>query len=161
MTSTMQEAIDSYLAELEREVDTPVEPFGYGTDLSCDSDLREDMGDVAGDTTLALAQALVRRLDCPRGSLPDDPDYGIDVRSYCNRGIAANEVRALAGQIRAELAKDDRVDTLTVTVKPSSTGSTLIVEVFVTPVDARLGGFALTLAVSSAELLIEEIRRAA
>lgn len=161
MNSTVQEAIDSYLAELEREVDTPVEPFGYGSDLSCTSDLDERMTELAGDSTLALAQALARRLDCPRGALPDDPDYGIDLRGYCNRGVTAAEIRALAGQVRAELEKDDRVDQAAVTVTPFPTGSSLRIEAAITPVDHRLGGFALTLAVTSAELLIEELRRAA
>lgn len=161
MNATMADAIAASLAELEPDVDTPVEPFGYGADLWCDSDLREDMAMVDGSSTLALAQALVRRLDCPRGALPDDPDYGIDLKSFCNRGLTADAIRALAGQVRAELEKDDRVDRASVTLRPSSTGSELRVEVVVTPIDARLGRFALTLAVTSAEMLVEEIRRVA
>lgn len=157
----MADAIAASLAELEPDVDTPVEPFGYGTDLWCDTDLREDMAMVDGSTTLALAQALARRLDCPRGALPDDPDYGFDLKSYCNRGLTTDAIRALAGQVRAEVEKDDRVDRASVTVTPTPTGSELRVELAVTPVDARLGRFDLTLALTSAEVLIEEIRRAA
>lgn len=133
--------------------------LGYGTDLRCSSDLTEQMEEIEDPfSTLALAEAIVRRLDCPRGQLVDDPDYGLDLRSMCNRGMTADALRALGGQVRAELLKDDRIDLLGVTVRPSSTGKELRVELAVTPVDAHIGGFALTLAVTSAEVLLEELR---
>lgn len=161
MNATVADAIASYLEGLEQAVDTPVEPFGYGSDVSCVSDLDERMTELPGDSLLVLAQALARRLDCPRGALPDDPDYGIDLRGHCNRGVTTAEIRALAGQVRSELEKDDRVDRALVTVTPSPTGSSLRIEAAITPVDHRLGGFALTLAVTDAGLLLEELRRAA
>lgn len=158
MTDAVRDAIAAAIAELERVTEVPSGPFGYGTDISCAGDLTETMEEVDGFSTLALAQALVRRLDCARGQLPDDPDYGIDVRSYCNRGATTQDIRSLASRIRGEVTKDDRVDTATVTVTPSSTGDELGVKVAVTPYDARLGPFTLTLAVTSAAVLIEELR---
>ena len=160
MSDTVKTAIETELATLTQLVDFPTEPFGYGSDISCDSDVDPLVREVNGFTTLALAEALVRRLDTPRGSLPDDDDYGIDLRGLLNRGSVAADIQQLAGQIRAELAKDDRVDTLTVTVAPSSTGTVLRVEVAVQPVDAEIGGFTLTLSASSASVLLEEIRSA-
>lgn len=160
MSLAVKTTIAIELAKLEQIVDFPVEPFGYGSDISCDSDVDPDVVEVGAFTTLALAQAIVRRLDTPRGSLPDDKDYGIDVRSYVNRGVVAEDIRQLAGQISNEVRKDDRVDTLIVTVQPSSTGTTLGIRLAVRPVDARIGGFTLTLSASSASIVIEEIQAA-
>lgn len=160
-SSDVREAIDAALSTLGRVQLAPAPPFGFGADLWCEADLRDDFAEVDGQTTLALAQAIVRRLDCPRGALPDDPDYGLDLRSYCNRGVTADDVRSLAGRIRAEVSKDDRIEALTVTVAPSPTGTELAVTLAVTARDPSVGGFALTLALTSAEVLLEELRRTA
>lgn len=161
MNTTVGDAITTELALLEVLVDFPVSPFGFGSDISGATDIAADVAEVDPFSTIALAQAIVRRLDTPRGSLPDDKDFGIDLRSYANRGMTAADIQSLAGQIRSELLKDDRIDTLIVTVRPSSTGTSLGVELAVRPVDPQVGGFALTLSASSASILIEEIRNAA
>ncbi len=161
MANEVRTAIAEELALLERVVETPVAPFGYGSDLSCDSDLTEDMLELDGFETLVLAQALVRRLDCPRGALPDDKSYGIDLRSYCNRGTSGDDIRALGSRIRTELEKDDRVAAIAVTVTPASDGSSLAVQIAVTPVDTSFTSFTLTLAVTSAEVVLEAIAEAA
>lgn len=158
MTDVVRNAIAEELAALERVTSTPTAPFGFGTDLRNDGDLREDMAEVDPFSAVALGEALVRRLDCPRGALPDDGDYGLDVRAYCNQGTTADEIRSLSGRISAELTKDDRVDTVIVTVTPSPTGSSLGVAIRVRPVDPRIGEFDMTLAVTSAEVLVEELR---
>lgn len=134
-----------------------VSDLGYGSDLSCGADLDVEMSEVDPFSTRALGQAIVRRLDCPRGGLPDDPSYGIDLRGYLNRGVTADDIRALASVIRSELSKDDRIDTVRVTVRPSATGDTLRIELFVVPIDPRIGGFSLTMLVTDAATLIEEI----
>ena len=161
MSQLVLDAIDAEIASLTRLVDTPVEPFGYGSDISGAADLDPDMAEVSGDTTLALAQALVRRLDCPRGTLIDDGNYGIDLRGYCNRPTTTSELRALAGQVRAELQKDDRVDSITVRLEPTSNGNAFALKIRVEPIDPRVGGFALTLAVTSATIIIEALEEAA
>ncbi len=160
MSATAKAAIATELALLTLVTDFPVEPFGYGSDISGDSDLAADLSEVDADSTLALAQAIVRRLDCPRGALPDDKNYGIDVRSYLNRGTTAAEIRQLGGQIRNEVLKDDRVESVVVTVQPNSTGSELRIELAIRPLSTA-GEFTLTLAATSAAILIEEIRAAA
>jgi hypothetical protein len=158
VNAIVADAIASETALLTREVPTPTPPFGWGADVSCDRDLEEGMPEVFGD--LALAQALVRRLDCPRGALPDDGDYGIDLRANLNRGLTVTEVRGLAGSIRSELTKDDRVDTVAVTVAPTPAGEVIRVSIQVTPRDAALGGpFSLTLAVTDGGVLVEEMTR--
>lgn len=158
MSQEVKEQIARDLASLVQIVDFPVPPYGFGSDISGDFDVDPNAREVKGSTTLALAQAIVRRLDCPRGGLPDDKDYGIDLRSYCNRGTTADALRSLGGQIKSELQKDDRIDTVTVRLSPTSTGSSLRVELAVRPVDPALGGFSLTLSASSAAVLLEEIK---
>jgi len=160
MSATAKAKIAEELALLSQVVDFPQSPFGYGSDISCDQDVDPNVEEVEANTTLAMAQAIVRRLDTPRGSLPDDQDYGIDVRSKLNKGMTDADVRALAGQIRSEILKDDRVDLVSVTVSPNSVGSELRIEIFVTPVDYQIGGFGLTLNASSAAILIAEIKAA-
>lgn len=155
------DAIAEGLAELERVQDHPVAPFGYGSDLSCSSDLTPSMLEVAGDSITALSQAIVRRLDCPRGALPDDADYGLDLRSYVNRGTTADEIRSLAGAIRNEVTKDDRIDRARVELTPSPTGSEIAIRLDITPIDQAIGGFSLTLSATSSAILLEEIGAAA
>lgn len=157
MSTLVKARIDEEVALLERTVDTPTAPFGYGTDISCDSDVDELARDVDGFTTLALAQAAVRRLDCPRGALPDDANYGIDLRSYLNRPTTSQELLALGGQVRNELKKDDRIDTVTVRTETFNAGTEMRLKIAIRPFDPRLGGFSLTLAVTSAGIVVEEI----
>lgn len=159
MNAILAASIAAGLAELTSEVDTPVEPFGYGSDVSCALDI--DAGrEIDGDDPLVLAQALVRRLDCPRGGLPDDPSYGIDIRAFLNDGRPASEVSSLEDQIRTELRKDDRVAALTVKVTPNATGTTLDIAIVVTPVDPSTKSFRMTLAVTSSSVVIEAMEAA-
>lgn len=160
MSAIVKTAIASELASLVQIVDFPTAPHGYGSDISCDSDVDPTAREVDGFSTLALAEALVRRLDTPRGSLPDDKNYGISITSYLNRGATAADLRQLAGQIRAELALDDRVASLTVRVAPNGVGSNLSIEIATKPIDPNLATFTLTLNASNAGLVLEEIEGA-
>lgn len=165
MSQIILDAIAADVALLTQEIDTPVAPFGFGSDLSCADDLTESMDEVDGSSVLALGQAVVRRLDCPRGGLPDasapggfDPNYGMELSAFLNRATTATEIRNLAANIRQEVTKDDRIAAVTVTVTPAPDGSTLAVDLHVTPVDPQLGQFSMTLAVTSAAVLLDEIR---
>ncbi|AKF06084.1 GPW/gp25 family protein [Sandaracinus amylolyticus] len=158
MSDLVRDAIAAELALLERELPTPAAPFGYGADLSCASDLTPTMESVDPFSTRAIAEAAARRLDTPRGSLVDDPDYGLDLRSYLNRGTTAADINTLADRVRTEVAKDDRIARVRVVVTPSADGSELRVALQIQPVDANAGPFSLTLAVTSAGVLIEELR---
>ena len=166
MSDEVKASIASQLAELELLVAFPLPPFGYGSDISCDFDLDPDVLEVDPFSTRALAEAIVRRLDCPRGQLPDDPNYGIGLRQYLNRGTTDRELLNLAGQVRAELIKDDRIQSVSVTVTPGIVARNLRIELAVLPfradideaADAGAEGFELTLNASDASILIEEIR---
>lgn len=156
MTDTVRDAIAASLLLETRIVADPVEPFGYGSDVSCEADVDAGVAEIPGSDPLVLAQALVRRLDTPRGSLPDDAGYGISLRSYLSAGTTTTELQRLAGVIRNELVKDDRVESLSVTVTPSTTGDTLAVLLSITPADVGIS-FTMTLAVSSGAVLLEAI----
>lgn len=156
MSAIVTSAIDEFIASLAREVPTPVEPFGYGSDLSCTDDLTPTCDEVDPFSARALAEALYRRITTARGSLPDDLDYGLDVRGFLNRGTTAGDLAQIAGQIRVELQKDDRVDRVSVQVTAPAI-DTLSIAALVTPIDVNLGRFTLTLAVTSAQTIMEAI----
>lgn len=153
----VHDTIAAELALLARLEPTPIAPFGYGQDLDCTTDIDENLLEVDPSSKTAVAQALLRRLSCPRGRLPDDPDYGFDLRGMLSRGTDTNVLRDLAGQIKAEVLKDDRVDGADVTTTYSAQTVTLEVTIWIAAVDPRLGTFALTLAVTDGELLLKEL----
>lgn len=157
MNETTRDAIAADLATLTRVVDLPVEPFGYGSDLSCDDDLTAYCDEVGGGSKLALGQALYRRLITPRGSLLDDPDYGVDVPGFLGNGVTQRELAGLAGAIRNELVKDDRVDSAQAEVVLDAP-QFMRVSVLITPVDPTIGTFGLTFAVKDGAAMLEEIR---
>jgi hypothetical protein len=156
--TTPRELIAAELAAVARVTDTPAAPFGYGADLRCAGDIPDDFGEVGGAERLAIAEAAARRLDCPRGQLPDDPSYGISLPSYLNRGTTATALADLGRDAQAELAKDDRFKSVTVQAVTAPGGLAVTLTVAIDPVDATLGPFTLTLAVTSATVILEAIK---
>lgn len=154
MSEIVLAAIAADIATLTREVETPTGELGYGVDLSCSSDITELADEVDAFSVTGIIQATVRRLTTPRGSLPDDPDYGLDVRGYLNRGTSTTDLLSMAGEIRNEVTKDDRVARASITVASPSLDR-LSISVLVTPADPALGPFTLTLAVTSGAVLLE------
>lgn len=143
-------AIAAELATLtERTADVPAAPLGYGTDLSCVTELADDAAEVDPMSRVAVAQAITRRLTTPRGALIDDPDYGFDVRQFANRGTTQLELRAVADQCRGECVKDDRVSAATITAFYDAALRKLTVSVQLDCVDPLLGVFTLTFGVAA------------
>lgn len=124
-----------------------------GTDISCVDDLAPSFATVSG--TLALSQAIARRLITPRGGLFYDEDYGIDLRAYLNAGIARGTGFAfrLGAQIEAECLKDERVETVAAAVTFDDANEKLTVALNGV---ASTGPFRLTLSVTS--LTVELLR---
>lgn len=149
----VHDKIAQQVAELEQLVPTPAPPFGFGVDLACVEDCTPTFDEVNPFSQRAIGEATVRRLSTARGTLDDDPDYGLDLRAYLNRGTALQEIADLAGAVRNEITKDDRIESATVTA--TFEGTVLRVKVTITPVDPNLGEFRLTLAVTSAAVLLE------
>lgn len=153
MSTIVLGKIDEYITELERIQDAP-EASGYGSDLSCLDDLDEDMTDLAPDDPLAIAQAAYRRITTPRGTLEDDPDYGIDVVEDLSKASSEEERRSLAGRIRSEISKDERVASVVVTV--TDLGAEKTIEIVGTP-EGSDEQFRLVLALTDGELLVREM----
>jgi hypothetical protein len=99
MTHAVLDALAAGLAEVTHEVDAPTGPLGYGTDISCTLDLHERMDEVDPMSTRGIAEAIVRRLDTPRGALIDDADYGLDLKGYANRGVTRDELGHVARRL--------------------------------------------------------------
>lgn len=120
----------------------------YGTDIDCATDLSITMGEVSG--WRMLAQAAVRRLVTPRGSLREDPDYGYDLRSFVGSTSAPT-----AGAIVNELLKDERIEDSEANVARSGTD----LEIRITMTAYEFGPFTFVLAIDqvSAELLLEGV----
>lgn len=150
------DTIAAETAQLQRLVPVPVAPFGYGVDLSCVSDLTPTMAEVDAFSPLGVAQACARRLQTQRGTLADDLAYGLDVRGMLNTGVTASELRDMQGQIRSELLKDDRIADLAASVSMPSTNA-LTVQIRITPADPNASSFSFTLAVTSAQVILEAI----
>jgi hypothetical protein len=153
-------AVMADLATLQREVEPTLGPLGFGTELSCVTDVTPDFAMTDPDSPEGIAEATIRRWTTPRGALIDDLLYGFDLRAYCNRGVSSNELRTLALALEAEATKDDRIDTIDVTVTTSRGAralDTLTVGALITPADATLIQFTLTFSVTNAGVLIETI----
>ncbi|MFA5436583.1 MAG: hypothetical protein WC372_11150 [Candidatus Neomarinimicrobiota bacterium] len=122
---------------------------GYGSEVWCLSEL--GTGRLVSGRA-ALAQALYRRLVTPRGTLRggrEESAYGLDVAGYVG-AVGTTVARiALPAVVRAELLKDDRVRSVTVsaTSVEESGGITLVLDLDVTPHDED-EEFRLTLGVS-------------
>lgn len=162
--TVVEDAIEAELTVLSRLVAAPTGDLGYGVDLSCTTDVVETLdglAEVDPFSTRAIGEATIRRWTTDRLSLPDDPDYGINVLKYANRGTTQNELRDLSGELRNEALKDDRIDSITVSVTYTSATRTLFISATITPVDITTGEgspegkFTLTLSVTDGVVLAE------
>jgi hypothetical protein len=96
-----------------------------GRDLSCTTSIRS--GRFASGPLL-VAEACYRRLTTPRGRLRGgeaEQNYGFDIRQVVGETNVSHVVATLPGRIRAELLKDERIESvdveiLVVTVKPAT-----------------------------------------
>lgn len=153
MNPTVQRSLDAQLATLTRVQDVPTGKLAFGRDLLCVFDLDPQLGEVNPDDPRAIVQAVIRRYITPRGGLLDDPDYGLDIRAHCNRGVTQRELRALAGAMQGEAQKDDRVEKAAVSLTADSRARALSVKVEIVPADPSEQAFTFTFAVDSAEVL--------
>lgn len=113
----------------------------FGTDFSAVDDLDPNMRTISGRQV--LKEACARRLSTPRGGLWYAPNYGDDVRRYLNSNT---DPRVIEQTAAAELAQDDRVESVSVSVTFDEEQGTFTLDVALT--DAE-GPFEFTLAVDS------------
>lgn len=80
----------------------------YGRDIRCGVGGLRPGQVVTG--RLLVAEAIYRRLTTPRGSLLYAPNYGIDIARYLGMESTVPNAVRIAGEVRGEVEKDDRVD---------------------------------------------------
>ena len=119
-----------------------------GTDLDCGPDLTGDMCVTSGRRL--VAQCVLRRYLTPRGSLPDDQNFGLDLTAYLHDDVGPGDVGRIGAAMAAEAAKDERIKRASAVVALSKGGGFTAT---VTLVDAS-GPFVLVLAVSSVGVTI-------
>lgn len=130
---------------------------GYGVDLKCIDDLDPALADVDPFSRDGLAQDLYHRVTTRRGTLPDDPDYGIDVFAFLHGPKTPVDLRACEGQIATEIQKDDRVTDVSVAVAFSLATNKMTITVVVVPQDPDIGPFSLIIAVTDGGALLAAI----
>lgn len=145
------DAIAEELAQLERIVPVPAGPLGYGRDLSCVWDIDPMLREVDPFSVAAVWEASLRRITTDRGELPyggdpEDLEYGWSVFRLLNRGLTPDDIRDAAGELQAELSKDDRVSSVSVALTQERTDR-LRIEIAITP-HSPLSPFARTIAVT-------------
>jgi phage baseplate assembly protein W len=114
----------------------------FGTTWSCVSDITQPAVLVSGNQ--AVAEAIARRLQTPRGGLIDDPNYGYDLTAFINDDLTTPQLASIQSQVSAECLKDQRVRAAATTVTFFS--GVLIVSIVLT---TATGPFTLVLSVSA------------
>jgi hypothetical protein len=79
--------------------------FGIDVDAVLDVPLRWNLA----SGTRNLGNNLARRLGTVLGSMPDDPNYGFDLRDMLNGGFTPTQLGQLRASVVAECLKDPRV----------------------------------------------------
>lgn len=87
-----------------------------GKEVSCTRSLKTGQY-VTGQRL--VAEAIYRRLITPRGTLrggEEESNYGLDLAALVGTVRSKSDVAALPAQIEAEIRKDDRVETVSVSI---------------------------------------------
>lgn len=125
----------------------------YGLDIAMTEDARNvDPGFAPVTGRRCLAEALVRRLQTPNGTLIDDPNYGFDLLGELNDDLSPADVGRIGAQCAAECLKDERV--VDCTGSASLTLGTLTVGLVVTD---GTGPFKLVLAASGVTVSLLQV----
>lgn len=156
MSDATRDAIAAGILELTRQATTPPEPWRYGRDLVCIDDLTPTLRETDPDTNESLAQDLYHRITTASGTLPDDKDWGVDVRDYLSHALTYEGLLLIGSTLEGEIRKDDRVRDVVATA--DGTPESLNIEIVITPEDPSLAAFSMILAVTSSAALLEAIR---
>ena len=150
----VDDAIAQFQAELTPVASLPSGELGWGSDLSCTDDFAEGFPEVPADDVEGISQAIYRRLITPRGALLDDPEYGYHVAALLNAPLNQLAVEGIAGSIRNEVTKDDRVESVTVALEQVDR-RTIRLTISVTPIDPALSAFELVISAGDGSLYRE------
>lgn len=152
----VRDAIAAGLAELQAAVRFPVPPLGYGIDLVCQDDLTADLAETDPAGFQALAQDCYHRVTTDRGTLPDDPDYGINLAGLLSRGLTDAEITRAQQTAESEIKKDDRVAGAAVTITEGAAGL-FSITILIEPADPAVSDFRLIATVQDSVSLLQQI----
>jgi hypothetical protein len=120
----------------------------FGRDTSCTTSLKT--GRFSSGVRL-VAEAAFRRLTTPRGMLrggEDEANYGLDLTEIVGTTSPKVTAASLPGRIKAELEKDQRIQSVDVKVAIATAGSLASFEIAIAAQTAE-GPFSLVLLASS------------
>lgn len=101
-----------------------------------------------------LAEALVRRLITARGTLLSDASYGKDIRAFLGAAFDKGGLTRLKKAMEAEMARDERVNDVSVDLSYNSATQTVSAQV---AVSSGAGPFSLTLSITDVEVALLEV----
>lgn len=128
----------------------------YGQDLSATKRLNYGRTVSRGEL---LAEAAYRRLITVRGTLLDDPNYGLGLVRWLQTEYTPAMLAALPAIIRLELMKDQRLDSVNVEVTSTRDASSAVaMQVDITGAGINGEGFTLVLAVSDVTVDLLELK---
>lgn len=128
----------------------------YGQDLSATK--RLNYGRIVDGGEL-LAEAAYRRLITVRGTLLDDPNYGLGLVRWLQTEYTPAMIAALPSIIRLELMKDPRLDSVNVEITSTRDASSAVsMQVEITGAGVNGEGFSLVLAVSDVTVDLLELK---
>jgi hypothetical protein len=123
----------------------PTPDFGSDVSTFVAGDLDPSFNLITGPHV--VAENIARRLSTTRGTMIDDPNFGLNLRDFLNSAMTPQQIFALQKSVEAECEKDDRVlDASAQLTYTSVAGGTLRVSVVF---NTSAGPFALDLSVSA------------
>lgn len=152
--SLLTDLVDAGSTDIVRLVPVPSDPLGYGTDLSCATDLTPDLAEVDPDSVQGMGESIIRFLTAERDSIPDAPGRGFNVFRMILTGMTPEKMSEDETAISAEVQQDDRFASATATVTLVAQRK-ISIRISVVPVDPALAPFDLVVAVSDGELLYQ------
>lgn len=126
----------------------------FGRDISCTTSLRS--GRYVTGARL-VAEAAYRRLTTPRGMLrggEDEGTYGLDLTELVGTTTTAATAATLQGRVQAELLKDERIESASVTVLETRNGPSTAYRI---TIRATTNAGPFTLQVSATDVSVELI----
>lgn len=158
MADVVRDTITALVALQVKASSTAVAPFGYGVDLVCATDIDLQLAETVSTTVASLAQDCFHRVTTPRGSIVDDPNFGIDLRALLSTGLTPAVTRSIATLVHGELLKDDRIADVATSLSVSGVGKSLVYTVTITITPAFLSAsFDLVVSVTDGAALLSAI----
>jgi len=155
MNPIVADALARMLAELPAAPSPAPGSLGYGRDLSCVTDCDDDFAEIGPDEPRIIIQSITRRLITPRGTNPDDADYGFDLHGLLHKALTPSELRQLQSQALGEVNKETRIDPSRTTLRLTHASGVVAAYLFVAPLDPRFTPFPFVLRITEAGVDIE------